>query len=384
MKAHRSAHAAWYLSEFDRALERCSGAAHPKVRATVQHVVDLWQAGEKVLVFAFYRHTCRALRVHVSDEIERRILKAAAARMSTAGRAPSPRDVERQLDRVQRRFFDDRDSPGGRAVDAALEELLALRGGDLRHAAISDEERVEIIDVMRRFLRVGTTLARCFPLAEFETLGPERSVAETLDFVDASGVSWREKLDGFVGFLCTQCSQDERALYLEAASRMQTGAIRVKREEDEGESSLANVQEATGGTKRDARTRLMRAFNTPFFPDILVCSQVMGEGVDLQRACRHVIHHDLDWNPSRLEQRTGRIDRLGCKAEGRHPIVVAMPYVAGTADERQFRVMTDRERWFRVVMGEDEVASLITPDFDGGVPLPEVVCDALTFKLSLS
>ena len=73
----------------------------------------------------------------------------------------------------------------------------------------------------------------------------------------------------------------------------------------------------------------MRAFNTPFFPDILVCSQVMGEGVDLQRFCRHVIHHDLDWNPSTIEQRTGRIDRLGCKAEGRHPIVVYLPYLAG-------------------------------------------------------
>ena len=41
----------------------------------------------------------------------------------------------------------------------------------------------------------------------------------------------------------------------------------------------------------------MRTFNTPFFPDILVCSEVMGKGVDLQRFCRHVIHHDLAWNP---------------------------------------------------------------------------------------
>ena len=69
----------------------------------------------------------------------------------------------------------------------------------------------------------------------------------------------------------------------------------------------------------------MRAFNTPFFPDILVCSEVMGEGVDLQRFCRHVIHHDLAWNPSTIEQRTGRIDRLGCKAEGRHPIPFTCP-----------------------------------------------------------
>ena len=61
-------------------------------------------------------------------------------------------------------------------------------------------------------------------------------------------------------------------------------------------------------------------------------SEVMGEGVDLQRFCRHVIHHDLAWNPATIEQRTGRIDRLGCKAEGRQPIVVYVPYLSGTAD----------------------------------------------------
>lgn len=66
-------HSRWYLSEFDRALQRCSGSTHPKVYATARKVVDLWEAGEKVLVFAFYRQTCRALRIHISQELERRI-----------------------------------------------------------------------------------------------------------------------------------------------------------------------------------------------------------------------------------------------------------------------------------------------------------------------
>jgi superfamily II DNA/RNA helicase len=148
--------------------------------------------------------------------------------------------------------------------------------------------------------------------------------------------------------------------------------------------TLANVKVATGQTKRETRARLMRAFNTPFFPDILVCSEVMGEGVDLQRFCRHVIHHDLAWNPSTIEQRTGRIDRLGCKAEGRHPIVVYLPYLAGTADERQYRVMSEREQWFRVVMGQDEVARLITPDSSGGIALPDTISEGLSFRLGVN
>jgi hypothetical protein len=127
----------------------------------------------------------------------------------------------------------------------------------------------------------------------------------------------------------------------------------------------------------------MRVFNTPFFPDILVCSEVMGEGVDLQRFCRHVVHHDLAWNPSNIEQRTGRIDRLGCKAEGNQPILIYLPYLAGTADERQYNVMSYREQWFRVVMGQDEVSRLITPDISTSFPLPDSLCQELSFTLSL-
>ena len=148
--------------------------------------------------------------------------------------------------------------------------------------------------------------------------------------------------------------------------------------------TLANVQEATGETNRDQRTRLMRSFNTPFFPDILVCTEVMGEGVDLHRYCRYVIHHDLAWNPSQIEQRTGRVDRLGCKAENRHSIHVYLPYVAGASDERQFRVMRDREQWFRIVMGQDEVTKLIPNDDAGCRPnLPQQFVDQLSFNLEI-
>jgi Helicase conserved C-terminal domain len=108
-----------------------------------------------------------------------------------------------------------------------------------------------------------------------------------------------------------------------------------------------------GDTRQETRERLMLAFNSPLFPEILVSSAVLGEGVDLHRFCRHVIHHDLCWNPSTIEQRTGRLDRIRCKAEvTRHPIEIFEPYLAGSADERMFRVVRDRERWFQIVMGQ--------------------------------
>ncbi len=44
--------------------------------------------------------------------------------------------------------------------------------------------------------------------------------------------------------------------------------------------------------------------------DILITTDVLAEGVNLQQ-CRNIINHDLPWNPMRLVQRHGRIDRIG-------------------------------------------------------------------------
>ena len=46
--------------------------------------------------------------------------------------------------------------------------------------------------------------------------------------------------------------------------------------------------------------------------DVLVCTDVLAEGMNLQQ-CRNIINYDLPWNPMRLVQRHGRIDRIGSK-----------------------------------------------------------------------
>ena len=386
-------HSDWYLPEFDAALTRWTGKVHPKIAATVQKVVDLWEAGEKVLVFAFYRQTCAALRIHISDEIERRTTALAKRRLASAELTMRGAEVDGDLRRIQDRYFDVPDAPGRKSLDRALRSIVDRRRGNPILVQTPEADLARAIDVMRRFLRVRTTLVRCFPLGEYEELEPTVVVERILDDPDGSNVTRREKFEAFVDFLTDHCSATEQVDYLAATAGMRTGGIRVDADlatSDDGQGdgtesvvTLANVQVATGRTKRATRLRLMRAFNTPFFPDIFVCSQVMGEGVDLQRYCRHVIHHDLAWNPSTIEQRTGRVDRLGCKAEGREPISVYLPYLAGAADERQYRVMTEREQWFRVVMGQDEVARLITPDSDAVARLPRSIADELSFNLEL-
>ena len=375
-------HSAWYLRQFDQAIAEGARAVHPKVAATVQRVVDLWETGEKVLVFAFYKLTCKALRVHISQEVERRLYLAGRRKFLDAGSRIDEPSFKQLVAKVRLRYGE---GPGRRALDAGLRALIDDWCRENPAVKISAAEAGALLDVMRRFLRTHSTVARSFPLAEIRSIKAPEVVRRVLDYSDGSQMSWRDKFRRFLTLLFLDCTEDGRRRYVDAVRQTQTGGIRVRWEEEgaQGDVTLANVQVATGDTKRELRERLMQAFNTPFFPEIFVCSQVMGEGVDLQRYCRHVVHHDLDWNPSTIEQRTGRVDRLGSKAEGKQSIVSYLPYLAGTTDERQYHVMSERERWFRVVMGQDEVARLVRAEDEDVVPLPDAVARKLAFRLEV-
>jgi superfamily II DNA or RNA helicase len=69
----------------------------------------------------------------------------------------------------------------------------------------------------------------------------------------------------------------------------------------------------SGGMGDEAREEIQRRFNAS--PDdeplrILVATDAAREGINLQAHCADLFHIDLPWNPARLEQRNGRIDRM--------------------------------------------------------------------------
>ena len=68
------------------------------------------------------------------------------------------------------------------------------------------------------------------------------------------------------------------------------------------------------GGQRQPKDEILSIFEDPEGPKVLLSSEVGGEGVDLQFS-RLVINYDLPWNPMRLEQRIGRLDRLGQAAD---------------------------------------------------------------------
>jgi hypothetical protein len=72
------------------------------------------------------------------------------------------------------------------------------------------------------------------------------------------------------------------------------------------------IAKFTGTTSSDRREALKRAFNADPTVEplrILICTDAAREGLSPQAHCHDLIHIDLPWNPSRLEQRNGRIDR---------------------------------------------------------------------------
>lgn len=81
------------------------------------------------------------------------------------------------------------------------------------------------------------------------------------------------------------------------------------RQTDQSGERIATYSGSTGDDKRE---ELKAAFNTD--PDqhplrILLCTDAAREGLNLQAYCDELFHFDLPWNPGRLEQRNGRIDR---------------------------------------------------------------------------
>ncbi|MEB3151766.1 MAG: DISARM system SNF2-like helicase DrmD, partial [Sphaerospermopsis sp.] len=72
-----------------------------------------------------------------------------------------------------------------------------------------------------------------------------------------------------------------------------------------------------GGMKSEDREEVKAAFQAD--PDIspvriLLATDAASEGLDLQNYCSRLIHYEIPWNPNRMEQRNGRIDRHGQKA----------------------------------------------------------------------
>ncbi|SAL05165.1 helicase [Caballeronia calidae] len=124
-----------------------------------------------------------------------------------------------------------------------------------------------------------------------------------------------------------------------------------------------------GKTPGPSRAGLCAAFNSPLLPDVLICTSIGSEGIDLHRQCADVIHHDLPWNPAKLEQRNGRVDRVGSLAQSSDELLIniGIPFLANNYEQFQYGKVYSRAQKFEILLG--------SPDFEAGNIDEEILGD---------
>lgn len=140
-----------------------------------------------------------------------------------------------------------------------------------------------------------------------------------------------------------------------------------ERLEQDGLGSVVLV----GGQNEPKHVLIERFKNDPKLR-VLLSSEVASEGVDLQ-FCRVLVNYDLPWNPMKVEQRIGRIDRLGQKSE---KINIINIIYENTIDHRIHDKLYQRLKVFERALGGMEAVL--------GESISELTSDLLTKPLTKS
>jgi len=105
-----------------------------------------------------------------------------------------------------------------------------------------------------------------------------------------------------------------------------------------------------GGVPQEDRDGILASFEEDESIKVLLSSEVGSEGIDLQ-FCDVVVNYDLPWNPMRVEQRIGRIDRVGQKSE---TLTIVHFKVADTIEERVYDRLHEKLLMFENSVGDLE------------------------------
>jgi len=232
-------------------------------------------------------------------------------------------------------------------------------------------ERGHVVQAIRTFL---TRRQVPFLLDLLEAAGSEatsNSIRDTLENQwRQTDWLWRRRVTEFLDYL-PRLGKAERSDVLALA--LKSGELVARGNSDDSQR----------------RQAIQDAFNTPFFPMILVGNRTMQEGLNLHRQCRRVIHHDLRWNPADVEQRVGRVDRHGSLAErmltesgevSGH-IIIRTPLLDRTIDPVRYRRVKEREKWLDFLLGVAPEVGRESLEDQEIVPLPEKFTEALRIHL---
>ena len=152
------------------------------------------------------------------------------------------------------------------------------------------------------------------------------------------------------------------------------------------ESRGFTVATLNGGMDREARTRTLQTFAGD--ARVLISTDAGGEGLNLQ-FCHVIVNFDMPWNPMRIEQRIGRVDRIGQKH-----VVRALNFVLeDTVEHRVRQVLEEKLAVIAEEFGVDKAADVmdsaeVEPVFDElfvqSLQHPEAIereCDSVVSQL---
>lgn len=152
------------------------------------------------------------------------------------------------------------------------------------------------------------------------------------------------------------------------------------------ESRGFTVATLNGSMDMDARTRTLQTFAQD--ARVLISTDAGGEGLNLQ-FCHVIVNFDMPWNPMRIEQRIGRVDRIGQKH-----VVRALNFVLeDTVEHRVRQVLEEKLAIIAEEFGVDKAADVmdsaeVEPVFDElfvqSLQHPEAIereCDSVVSQL---
>jgi ERCC4-related helicase len=222
------------------------------------------------------------------------------------------------------------------SLDEFLEGLSETGQEDVEHASLYDtevlkEDVASDLQLLTELQELAQEAAKFSDLKVKSLIEELSSIATGARQADARGLPSgdRRKVIIFSSFADTILDIHTKvSAAIEEARNSSLGDYKNRVAEPVMGTGLSTkLHGASGGVDQDRRTRMISEFapetaagslkadGTPVSPDnfdLLFTTDVLSEGVNLQQAGR-IINYDLPWNPMRIVQRHGRVDRIGSK-----------------------------------------------------------------------
>jgi superfamily II DNA or RNA helicase len=186
-------------------------------------------------------------------------------------------------------------------------------GGDGETAAdVDDAYRPQVLDLFGE--EEAADYAPTGPIDQAERIGIDydrrrlRSFGARARTLAGPKEDWklRELIEILRGLLREGCRPIVFCRFIPTAGYVKDQVHKALGREFEG----LHVEAVTGDVGDDERKERIAELST-HSRRILVATDCLSEGIDLQEYFDAVVHYDLPWNPNRLEQREGRVDRFG-------------------------------------------------------------------------